>query len=150
LRNRVNPSRNSVPEFKPRGRGNSSFFFLFSCWVLLLMSGLGERFKNRIPAIQKSVSPTSHTCSRRFFFYTTRLARAQGDVQNFAVQPRYRTSTEQPALQHIVALTVGLTPTFFPRLRRGLPALFRQRHHFLRLRRATRHRAGRQRRAALI
>jgi len=44
------------------------------------MLGPDGRFKNLIFTIQNSVSPTSHTLSRRFFFYTTRWDRAQGEV----------------------------------------------------------------------
>jgi hypothetical protein len=59
---RLNPSRSSVPEFEPRGRGqlpDSS-----------KLAGYLYRCRTRSERFQKS--PASHTALRRFVFYSTR------------------------------------------------------------------------------
>jgi hypothetical protein len=53
----------------PVAEANSSVFLLFAGYYIRCRAR-NERFKN----------PACHTCSRRFFFYTTRSARAQGEV----------------------------------------------------------------------
>src|SRR2546423_1014367 len=74
---RLNPSRNSVPECEaPWPRPIPAFETCLLLVYYFRCRARYERFKN----------PACHTCSRRFFFYTTRRARAQGDVA--PVSPR--------------------------------------------------------------
>src|SRR4051812_28416546 len=68
---RLNPSRNSVPECEtPWPRSIPAPETCFSLVYYFRCRARYERFKN----------PACHTCSRRFFFYTTREKRVQGGV----------------------------------------------------------------------
>ncbi len=60
------------------------------------MLGPDGRFKILIFTIQNSVSPTSHTLSRRFSFYTTRWDRVQAEVDQFGSP---RTSLADPEVR---------------------------------------------------
>jgi hypothetical protein len=80
LRNRFKPFGKLCSRIQAPWPGQLQLFLLSFCWVLLLMSGLGERFKNRISAIQRSVSPTSHTLlSTVFLLYHSADQSARGD-----------------------------------------------------------------------
>jgi hypothetical protein len=95
---RLNPSRNSVPECEtPWPRSIPAFETCFLLVYYFRCRARYERFKN----------PACHTCSRRFFFYTTRRARAQGEVGDYgalfvrcSVEPGFRGCQRDSGRRH--------------------------------------------------